>query len=473
MSFCKNQILQDPNNIELYHQAISLDKKDVELYLGLGRTLVKQGKIDEAISINQIGLQIQPKNQELLEGFNQLREQKIAPSSNITAKINNIVSSALSNQETSRKEDFLQLPCHPSPVVSIIIPVYNQIDYTSKCLRSIAEQIPAALEIEVIVVNDCSTDNTAAILDQVRGLKRIDSQENLGFLHSCNRGVQAASGEYIYFLNNDTELRPQALEHLLSVFEQDSEVGAVGSKLIYPDGSLQEAGGIVFQNASAWNFGTKENVAAPQYNYLRPVDYCSGASLLVKRTVFAALTGFDTNFSPAYYEDTDLCFAIRHQLGLKIMYQPKSEVIHHEGISCGTRLDSPVKRYQSINQAKFAQKWAAELVGYSGDSSKAGIAAASRRHLCSNTILVVDLYAPCYDKESGARRIWEILQIFKQLNNHVIFLADNGVKERPYVEMLQERSIEVVYQESGYELAVEQQLEELLSFVDMAWVCRP
>ncbi len=471
LSFCKNQIEQDPDNVELYHQAISLDKKDPELYIGLGKALVKQGKIDEAISIYQIGLQIQPRNPELIQGFDRLRTQKIAPSSSdITAKVDNIVNSALSSQEKIQ-DDLLQLPSHPSPVVSIVIPVYNQIDYTFKCLRSIAE-LSTEAKIEVIVVNDGSTDNTAETLDRVRGLKRIDNQENLGFLHSCNRGVKAASGEYIYFLNNDTELRPQALEHLLSVFK-DPEVGAVGSKLIYPDGSLQEAGGIVFQNASAWNYGTKENTSAPQYNYLRPVDYCSGASLLVKRTVFKALDGFDINLSPAYYEDTDLCFAIRHQLKLKVIYQPKSEVIHHEGISCGTQLDSPIKRYQSINQAKFAAKWATELASYPDDASQAGIAAASRRHSGKKTILVVDLYAPCYDKESGARRIWELLQILKQLNYHVIFLPDSGVKEQPYVEMLQDSSIEVIYHESEYEKGVEQQLEELLPLVDLAWVCRP
>ena len=472
LSFCKNQIALDPDNVDLYHQAISLDKKDPQLYLGLGKALVKQGKIDEAVSIYQVGLQIQPHNPELIEEFNCLRTQKIAPSSNISAKVASIVNSALS-RERNIQDDCLKLPNHLSPVVSIIIPVYNHVDYTFKCLRSIAECLPIDFKAEVIVINDCSTDNTAERLNHVWGLKRIDNQENLGFLHSCNRGVKAASGDYIYFLNNDTELRPQALEHLLSVFNQDSEVGAVGSKLVYPDGSLQEAGGIVFQNASAWNYGTKENPDAPQYNYLRSVDYCSGASLLVKRTVFAALDGFDVRFTPAYYEDTDLCLAIRHHLGLKVMYQPKSTVIHHEGVSCGTQLNGHIKRYQSINQDKFAQKWAKELESYPNDTSQAGIAVAGRRHSGSRTILVVDLYAPCYDKESGARRIWELLKILKQLDYHVIFLPDNGVKEQPYVEMLQDSSVEVIYQEPEYEKNLEQQLEEVLPLVDIAWVCRP
>ncbi|MEM8829804.1 MAG: tetratricopeptide repeat protein, partial [Cyanobacteria bacterium P01_G01_bin.19] len=473
LSYCKNQIALDPDNIELYHQAIALNKKDPELYIGLGKALINQGKIEEAISIYQIASQIQPRNPELIRELDLLREKKVISNSNIAARIENIVSSTLTEKETEELDYAWELPQHSSPVVSIVIPVYNQVDYTVKCLHSIAKHVPLELPIEVIVVNDCSTDNTVETLNQIKGLKLIDNQENLGFLHSCNRGVKSASGEYVYFLNNDTELQPQALEHLLSVLEREADVGAVGSKLVYPDGTLQEAGGIVFKNGSAWNYGTKNNANAPKYNYLRPVDYCSGASLLVKRTVFWALNGFDTNLTPAYYEDTDLCFAIRHQLGLKVMYQPKSVVVHHEGISCGKDLDSPIKRYQEINQAKFVQKWTRELINYSEDSSPAGIAAASRRYLGRKTILIADLYAPCYDKESGARRIWELLQICQQLNYHVIFVVDNGVREQPYVEMLQDRSVEVIYQEAEYKLTVEQQFEELLPLVDIAWLCRP
>ena len=469
LSFCQEQIERDPDNVELYHQAIALDKKNLELYLGLGRALAKQGRKDEAISIYQVGLQIQPQHPELIAELNALKSAKITipSSSNLIAKLSHTV-------DCDRAGDFepLELPNHSSPTVSIIIPVYNQIEYTYKCLRSLAEHLPIDLKTEVVVVNDCSTDDTVSVLDRVSGLKRIDNSENVGFVRACNLGIKAAVGEYIYFLNNDTQLRPQALEHLLAVFERDSEVGAVGSKLIYPEGSLQEAGGIVFQDASAWNYGNKENPNAPQYNYLRQVDYCSGASLLVKKSVLEALGGFDPNFAPAYYEDTDLCLAIRHQLGFKVVYQPKSVVIHHQGVSCGVELTSPIKSYQSINQTKLAQKWAKDLVSYPADNSKLGIASASRRHSGSKTILVIDEGVPG-DRILGVRRTGELLQLFKQLDHHVIFVPDRFVEDRSYVEMLQDSSIEVVYGDSESNLTIEQQLEELLPIVDLAWVCRP
>ena len=341
-------------------------------------------------------------------------------------------------------------------------------------MRAIAANVAATTPVEIILVNDASTDGTKKLLEPIGSLKFVDCQSNQGFIHSCNRGASLAKGKYLYFLNNDTEIRANCIESLVEVFAKDN-IGAVGSKLIYGNGTLQEAGGIIWQDGSGWNYGRQDNANAPEYNYLRPVDYCSGASLMVRRDVFERLRGFERDFAPAYYEDTDLCFAIRHQLGLQVMYQPKSEVVHHEGITSGTSTLSGTKKYQVINAGKFQQKWHKVLnsTSYLPNLGISGVPAASRKYLGHTTILVIDSYMPCYDRESGSRRLFELLKIFKALNFHVIFAADNGQKLEPYASILKNLQIEVLYSQQDYPQTIEQQLEERLPHIDVAWICRP
>ena len=188
-------------------------------------------------------------------------------------------------------------------------------------------------------------------------LKVIRNQKNFGFLKSVSRGAGAATGEILVFLNNDTVMLPGWLPPLLRVFRDLPDAGAVGGKLIFADGTLQEAGGIVFRDGSAANFGRGDyEINALLYNFLREVDYCSGALLATRRALFEELSGFDTRYQPAYYEDTDYCFKVRDK-GYRVYYQPESAIIHLEGVSSGTDLRSGVKRYQVVNHEKFLEKW--------------------------------------------------------------------------------------------------------------------
>jgi GT2 family glycosyltransferase len=247
------------------------------------------------------------------------------------------------------------------PSASIIIPVYNKAHYTKACLQALKETLPETLTVEIIVVDDASTDETERFLKewsaQDSRLKVIRNSENKGFIYNCNLGAEVACHEILIFLNNDTLPQPGWLPPLLEVLCRCDRAGAVGGKLLYPDGVLQEAGGIIFSDASGHNFGRYDPEAdAPLYNYLREVDYCSGALLATPRRLFKQLGGFDTRYSPAYYEDTDYCFNLWRN-GYRVYYQPESVIIHFEGVSSGTDVTLGVKRYQLVNQAKFVEKW--------------------------------------------------------------------------------------------------------------------
>jgi GT2 family glycosyltransferase len=267
-----------------------------------------------------------------------------------------------SSRDGSPRIEWLKPPTAPAPpTVSIIVPSYNGIALTEACLIALKETISSEFGGEIIVVDDCSTDDTQARLlswaTKEPRLRILRNSENCGFLHSCNNGAAAATGDIIIFLNNDTLPLYGWLEPLLRTFQEWPDAGAVGGKLVYPDGRLQEAGGVVFSDGSAANLGKEDlELDAPLYNYVREVDYVTGALIATPRRLFNELEGLDPWYQPAYYEETDYCFRLR-QKGYKIYYQPESVVIHFEGGTSGTDPSSGPKRHQVINRDKFRKRW--------------------------------------------------------------------------------------------------------------------
>jgi GT2 family glycosyltransferase len=246
-------------------------------------------------------------------------------------------------------------PVVANPKISIIIPTHGKLAITLTCLRSIAANMPS-VPIEVLVLEDCSNDAEIDRLAAVTGLRYIRHPENLGFVRSNNRAADLAKGEYLYFLNNDTQVTRGWLDAMLDVFHTKSDCGLVGSKFVFPDGILQEAGGIVWKNATGKIIGRGEDPSDPEFNYLREVDYCAGASLLIRRDFFDELGRFDERYVPAYFEDVDLAFKVR-AAGRKLYYQPKSTIIHYEGVSHGADGTDVKNALLVVNRAKFLDKW--------------------------------------------------------------------------------------------------------------------
>jgi O-antigen biosynthesis protein len=333
-------------------------------------------------------------------------------------------------------------PWTPDPRCSIIIPVFNQFGFTRNCLAALG-RMQSSTDFEVVVVDDCSSDETADQLAGHPGIHFVSNDRNRGFVDSCNRGAQLARGAFLVFLNNDTQVQPGWLDALLATFSLTSDIGLVGSRLIYPDGRQQEAGAILFADGSAWNYGHLDDPYKPRYSYLREVDYCSGAALAISRSLFAQLGGFDVRYAPGYYEDADLAMRVR-AAGYRVCYQPLAQVVHFEGASAGTDrgLVTGMKRYQAINRQQFLVRWEAALADCG--TRGADLERAKERQV-RRRALVVDNYMLTPDKESGSLRMANLFLVLADLGYQVTFAAANLEAPEPYVSQLQARGVECLY----------------------------
>ena len=343
--------------------------------------------------------------------------------------------------EVQEQYETLVFPKVEHPTVSIIIPVYNQFHYTYVCLKSILENTQD-VSYEVIIADDVSTDQTVNIKNIVKNITVVRNEQNLRFLRNCNNAAKYARGKYIHFLNNDTQVQEKWLSSLVQLIESDASIGMVGSKLVYPDGRLQEAGGILWRDGSAWNYGNGADPSAPEYNYVKEADYISGASIMISKELWEQLGGFDEHFAPAYCEDSDLAFSVR-KAGYKVMYQPLSVVVHFEGVSNGTDLNSGLKAYQVENSKKFYTKWkdVLEAEHYPNAESVFTARDKSRNKKC---VLIVDHYVPHFDKDAGSKTVYQYIKLFCQSGYNVKFIGDNFYRHEPYTTALEQLGVEVL-----------------------------
>ena len=242
------------------------------------------------------------------------------------------------------------------PIVSIIIPVHNNLGYTRKCLKAVRRTV-RNLAHELIVVDNASTDGTKEYLSALSGVRSLRNDHNCGFALACNQGAAVASGDFLLFLNNDTIPRRGWLTTLLDVTASDSSIAIAGSKLLYPDGRIQHAGvafvpdGICPAPLHIYRY---ERANAPHVNKQRCFQAVTGACMLVRRNTFMALGGFDEDYLNGH-EDIDLCLRAREH-GHRIIYEPRSVVIHYEAKTPGRSLR------ESENSKLFKARWAGRVL---------------------------------------------------------------------------------------------------------------
>ena len=345
------------------------------------------------------------------------------------------------SERTAADYEKIILPQWESPTVSIVIPVYNQFDYTYLCVKSILEN-SGDVSYEIIIGDDCSTDLTQNIDEIIEGLHTVRNPKNLRFLLNCNHAAEIARGKYVLFLNNDTQVQKNWLEPLVTLIESADDIGMVGSKLVYPDGRLQEAGGILWKDGSAWNYGNRQDPNQPEFNYVKQVDYISGAAIMLSTRLWNEIGGFDETFVPAYCEDSDLAFTVR-SMGYRVMYQPKSVVVHFEGVSNGTDTSTGLKHYQVVNSEKFREKWAGELAKHPDNA--VNVFQARDYSYGKKTVLVIDHYVPQFDQDAGSRTVFQYLKLLAENGFNVKFIGDNFYQHEPYTTVLQQMGVEVLY----------------------------
>jgi GT2 family glycosyltransferase len=366
-------------------------------------------------------------------------------------------------------DSVISLPRSERPDVSIILVLYNQAPLTFGCLCSIVESLgKSPLGVEVIIADNGSTDRTAELLRKVEGATVLRNETNLGFLKAVNQAAAHAKGNYILLLNNDAQLIPGSLEAATRVLEANTDVGAVGGRLILPDGTLQEAGSIVWQDGSTVGYGRGDQPTAPAYMFRREVDYCSGAFLLTSRELFKQLGGFDSAFVPAYYEEADYCMRL-WESGFRVVYEPDAVVLHYEFGSSeqtGSALDLQ-RAHREVFAQKHADKLQSHLAPLVSNLLSARTAGAKRKR-----ILMLEDGIPHTQLGSGYPRSKRIVEELVAAGALVTLFPTVGLAEE-WREVRSDVSPEVEVM-LGHSIAdLEQFLDQRRSFYGAVMVCRP
>ena len=328
------------------------------------------------------------------------------------------------------------------PDVSIIIPVYGQLSYTLTCIHSLLLH-QSRYTAEIIVIDDCSPDGvTAEFMPQVANIRYHRQPKNGGFIRSCNTGGELAKGRYVLMLNNDTRVVKGWLDNILDSFNLFPRAGLVGSKMLYPDGVLQEGGGILWRDGSAWNYGRNDDPNRPQYCYARQVDYISGCSIVLPTVLWRELGGFDPHYTPAYAEDADLCQRVGAR-GLEVWFQPTSRVIHYEGKTSGTQTSGGVKAYQVVNLRKLYLRWRGKFKSHRRNAEAPFF---EKERGVLKRMLFVDAVTPTPDQDAGSVQTVLGLRCAQRAGYKAHFVPeDNWLFDPKYTPRMQREGVECFY----------------------------
>ncbi len=304
------------------------------------------------------------------------------------------------------------------PAVAVVMVLHNQFALTMRGLASLRANFAGG--VELILVDSGSTDETRHLRRYVRGGRLTRLDVNVGFVRACNAALPGARAPLTLLLNNDVELGPRAVEAAIARMA-DPSIGAVGARIIRAHGRLQEAGSIVWRDGATEGYMRDASPLAPEANFVRDVDFCSGAFLMVRSAVLKRLDGLDDDFAPAYFEDVDLCLRIA-KLGLRVVYDPAVTVRHLEYGSAEDHAASQARMLEKRAVLRAKHPEVARRPAMSDAARMSARFAAPRR----TRVLMIEDYAPLRRLGSGFVRSNDILAVMAALGCQVTVLPTNG-----------------------------------------------
>jgi GT2 family glycosyltransferase len=363
----------------------------------------------------------------------------------------------------------LRLPRAETPDVSIVLVLYNQAELTFGCLASIAETLSdGGTGVQVIILDNASSDRTGELLDRIEGAEIIRSETNLHFLKGMNRAVRAATGRTLLLLNNDAQLLPGAVAAALRTLESAPDIGAVGGRIILPDGTLQEAGSILWNSGAAAGYARGQDPNGPDVMFQRDIDYCSGAFLLTPMAVWQELGGFDEVFAPAYYEETDYCVRL-WKSGRRVVFDPDVAILHYEFAS-STSADAAIA-LQEANHRIFVQRHRDWLHGQFPPDPRNVLAARTARS-DGPRVLVIEDRVPKTELGSGYPRSNRLLHELVEAGAEVTLFPTHRKQETWHgVRRALDKRIEVLIRAEASQLRA--YLDARRGHFDAIIVCRP
>ena len=364
-------------------------------------------------------------------------------------------------------DSFIQFPQHENPAASIILVLYNRAELTLQCLYSILKSNVSSYE--VVIIDNASTDETKALLKRVKGARIIENTLNVHYLKACNQAARLARGEYMLLLNNDAQLMGDAVSAAIKTLNSSEDIGAVGGKVILPDGTLQEAGSIIWQDGSCLGYGRGDSPFASAYMFKRDVDYCSAVFLLTKRNLFLQTGGFDEDYAPAYYEETDYCVRLWKQ-GKRVVYDPNIAVLHYEFASSASHQNAI--ELQAEHRPIFVSKHREWLRGQQEYSPINIVSAREHRNPCSKRILYLDDRVPHLKSGSGFPRSNHVISELVRMG-HCVTCYPLSFPHEDWASVYQDipREVEVVLDRGRRDL--QRFIMERVGYYDCIYISRP